>query len=222
VRERHRAVLDEGYGFALLLHRHHDVEAGGAHLGNRRLQLRIERLDHATPFRAGPVPAETEIAHQVPELHEAAKVLILVVLGKFHEQDGFGIAAHDRIDRGPEHRDLARQTQHRAIDQLDRDRSELDDVLRGVHRLNETAEVAGADRAPAEQRRKFQLDAGGESQRAFGADENMRQVEIVAAGQQRVEIVAADPSLDLRETRFDLVGFLRCKPQQIVRERQQG
>ena len=38
--ERHRAILDEGDRLALLLHRHHDVEAGGAHIGDRGLQRR--------------------------------------------------------------------------------------------------------------------------------------------------------------------------------------
>src|SRR4029453_5227122 len=35
--KRNRAVFDEGYGFPLLFHRHHDVEARRAHLGNLRL-----------------------------------------------------------------------------------------------------------------------------------------------------------------------------------------
>jgi hypothetical protein len=76
--------------------------------------------------------------------------VVLIVLGKFDEQHGFGVTAHDGLDRGPEHRDLARQTEHRAIDELDCDGGELDDVLRGVHRREEAAEVAGADHAAAE------------------------------------------------------------------------
>ena len=54
--ERHRAVLDERDRFALLLHRHHDVEAGGAHLGDGGLQGGIEHLDHPAPFCAGSCP----------------------------------------------------------------------------------------------------------------------------------------------------------------------
>src|SRR6478735_231124 len=50
MRERHRAVLDERDRFALLLHRHHDVEAGGAHLGDGGLQGGIEHLDHPAPL----------------------------------------------------------------------------------------------------------------------------------------------------------------------------
>ena len=92
-------------------------------------------------------------------------------------------------------------------------------MLRGVHRRKEAAEVAGADHATAEQRRKFQLDAGGERERAFGADENMREIELVAARHQRVEIVAANPPLDLGEARLDLVGFARGKLQEIARQR---
>jgi len=147
--------------------------------------------------------------------------VVLVVLGKFDEQHGLRIAAHDRVDRWAEHRDLARQAQHGAIDELDRGRAELDDVLRGVHRLKEAAEMAGAHRAGAEQRRELELDAGRERERALGADEKMRKIEIVAAGHQRVEIVAADPALQLGETRFDLVRFPRRQRQEIARERPQ-
>ncbi len=49
----------------------------------------------------------------------------------------------------------------------------------------------------------------------------MRKIEIVAAGHQRVEIVAADPALELGETRFDLVRFPRREHQEIPRERHQ-
>ncbi len=54
--ERHRAVLDERDRLSLLLHRHHDVEAGGAHLVDGGLQLRIEHLDHAALLRAAACP----------------------------------------------------------------------------------------------------------------------------------------------------------------------
>ena len=40
MRQRHGAVLDEGDRLALLLHRHHDVEAGGAEIGDRRSAAR--------------------------------------------------------------------------------------------------------------------------------------------------------------------------------------
>ena len=49
----------------------------------------------------------------------------------------------------------------------------------------------------------------------------MSEIEIVAAGRQRVEIVAADPPLDLREARFDLVCLARGELQEIARKRQQ-
>ena len=101
---------------------------------------------------------QAEIAHQLVEPHEPAHVLVLVVLGELDEQDRLGIAAHDRVDGGLEHRDVAREPEHGAIDQLDRDRPELDDVLRRLHRRDEAAEVAGADGAPAEQRRELELD----------------------------------------------------------------
>ena len=41
MRQRHRAILDKGDRLALLLHRHHDVEAGGAEIGDRRSAARV-------------------------------------------------------------------------------------------------------------------------------------------------------------------------------------
>ena len=219
--ERHRAILDEGDRFALLLHRHHDVEAGGAHVGDGGLQFGIEHLDHAAPFGAALVPAEAEIADQVLELAQPAQVFLVIVLAELDQQDGGGRAAHEFFQRRPEHRDLARQLDHGAVDQLDRDRPKPHDVLGGIHRLVEAAEVDGADRAAAEQRRQLQFDAGREAERAFGADQHMREVDVVLARHQRVEIVAADAALHLREARGDLVGLARADREQVLGQRPQ-
>ena len=79
VLERHRAILDEGDGFSLLLHGHHDVEAGGAHLVDGGLQLRIEHLDDAAPFRSALVPAEAKIADELAQAQQPAKALAVIL-----------------------------------------------------------------------------------------------------------------------------------------------
>ena len=140
----------------------------------------IEHLDHAAPFGAALVPAEAEIADQLVQPLQPAQVLVLIVLGELDQQDRRRLAAHECLQRRAEHRDLARQLDHGAVDQLDRDRRELDDVLGRLHRLVEAAEMAGADRAAAEQRRQLQFDRGGEAERAFGADQDVREVDVVA------------------------------------------
>ena len=89
--------------------------------------------------------------------------------------------------------------------------------LGGVHRGMKAAEMAGADGAPAEQRRRLELDLGGECERALGADQNMREVEIVAAGRERIEVVAADPALHLWKSVRDL-GSLALAQRQHVPE----
>ena len=99
--------------------------------------------------------------------------------------------------------------------------AELDDVLRRRHRLVEAAEMAGADRAPAEHRRQLQLDRGGERQRAFGADQDMREVDVVPPRHQRVDVVAADPALHLGKARRDLVGLARAEREQVARQRRE-
>ena len=209
--QRHRAILDEGDRFPLVLHRHHDVEAGGAHIGDRGLQGRIEHIDHAAPFGAGLVPAETEIAHQFVQLFQAAQIFVVIVLAELDQQHRVRRAAHELLERRPEHRDLARQLDHGAVDQLHRDRRKLHEMLRGIHRLIEAAEMAGADRAAAEQRRQLQFDLGREAERAFRADQNMREIERhCGRGRKRIEIVAADPALHFREARFDFADLARA------------
>ena len=217
--ERHRAILDEGDRFALLLHRHHDVEAGGAQVGDRRLQIGIEHLDHAAPLAAALVPAQAEIADQVLEPPQPAQVFLVIILAELDQQDGGGRSAHEFIERGLKDRNLARQLDHGGVDQFHRDRHQLHDVLGGFHRFAEAAEMAGADRAAAEQRRQFQFDTRGKSERALRADQHVGEIDVVLAGHQRVEIVTADAALHLGEARGDLVGLARADRQQILGER---
>ena len=70
--------------------------------------------------------------------------------------------------------------------------------------------MAGAERAAAEERRELQFDVRRERQRAFRADEEVREIDVVAAGHERVEIVAADAALHFRKTPLDL-GGLACR-----------
>ena len=78
--------------------------------------------------------------------------------------------------------------------------------------------MAGADRAPAEQRRQFQLDPGREAERALRPDQDMCEIERVAAGQERIEIVAADAALHFRKARFDFARLARADREQIARD----
>ena len=79
----------------------------------------------------------------------------------------------------------------------------------------------GADRAAAEQRRQFQFDAGGKAERAFGADQHMREIDVVLAGHQRIEIIAADAALHLGEARGDFVSLARADGEQVLGQRPQ-
>ena len=158
MRQRHRAVLDERDRFAGLLHRHHDVEAAGAEIGDRRLQGSFGDVDHAAPFALRVVPRKAEIAHQLGELLQAPQIFVLVLFGEFDHQDGVGIAADGGRDHRLEHRDVAAQRDHGAVDQFDRDRLQLDQMLGGIHRLVEAAEMADAEHLVADHRPQLQLD----------------------------------------------------------------
>ena len=139
----------------------------------------IEHLDHAAPFGAAVVEGEAEIADEFAEPLQPAQIFVPVLLGELDKQNRLRIAAQERIDDRPVHGDVAGKPEHGAVDQLDRDRPERDDVLRRFHRFVEAAEMAGAERAAAKQRRQFQLDPGREGERALGADEQMREIDVV-------------------------------------------
>ena len=88
MRQRHRTILDKGDRFALLLHRHHDVEAGCAEI--RRSPLAVAGsmiVDHAAPFALRAAPAEAEIRHQFGELLEPLQIVGLIFFGEFDDQD---------------------------------------------------------------------------------------------------------------------------------------
>src|SRR5262249_2805821 len=80
--------------------------------------------------------------------------------------------------------------------------------------------MTGAYSAPGKQRRELQFNAARKGERAFRAAENMREVEIVASRTERIEIVSADPALQLGEIVLDVCRVFVSKRQQLARHRQ--
>src|SRR5690242_17364178 len=79
--------------------------------------------------------------------------------------------------------------------------------------------MAGADGARSEQRRQLQFDPGRKGERAFGTDQKMREIDVVAPGYERVEIIAADPALYFWKLPFDLVRFAGGNGNKIANKR---
>src|SRR5262249_55651720 len=116
-----------------------------------------------------------------------------------------GCSTHERVDGRAEHVDVAGEFDHGAIDQLDRDGLKLDDVLSRIHGVVEAAKVTGANGSASEQRPQLELDPGREAERALGADQDMGKVVEGSIGGERIEIVAADPTLHLGKALRDLI-----------------
>ena len=180
------------------------------------LQRGLGDLDHAAPFALRVIPAEAEIGHQLAELFQSPDIVGLIFFGELDDQHRIGIAANGGADDGLEHRDLAAQRQHGAIDQFDRDGAQLHQMLGGIHRLVETAEMADAEHLVADDRPQLQFDLGGEGQRAFRAYQQMRHVVGGIARHQRIEIVAADAALHLGKFFRDLGGFALAERQHVA------
>ncbi len=206
MRQRHRAILDERNWFTLLLHRHHDVEAGGAKFCDGRLQHGIDNLNHTAPFALRVAPAEAELAHQLAELLQASDVLGLILFGKFHDQHRIWVTAHGGPDDRLEHRNIAAECDHGAIDKLHRDGTELNQMLGGIHRFIKAAEVTNAEHLVADNRPQLQFDLRGEGEGAFRTYKQMRHVVGRIARDQGVQIVATDAALHFRK----FVGDFAC------------
>ena len=122
---------------------------------------------------------------------------------------------------------LAREVDHRAIDELDRGRAELDDVLRVLHRAMQRREVHDAERAVRGQRRKLEREAARPRERAFAADQEVRVVDAAVGGVrplalrvEDVDVVAADAPQDVRHLARDLVALaLADRAQRRTRSR---
>ena len=134
----------------------------------------FDDVNHAAPFALRMIPAESKVRHQFGKLLQLLQIVRLIFFRKFDDQQRIRIAAHGRLDHGPEHRDVAAERNHGAVDQFHRDRPQLHQMLRRIHRLVETAEMADAEHLVADDRPQLEFDLRGEGQRAFGADQQMR------------------------------------------------
>ena len=97
---------------------------------------------------------------------------------------------------------------------------QLHQMLGGIHRLVETAEMADAEHLVADHRPQLQFDLRGEGQRAFGADQEMRHVVRRVARHQRIEIVAADAALHFREFLGDLGRLALAEIEHVAKQMQ--
>src|SRR5204863_245787 len=79
------------------------------------------------------------------ELLQPLQIVGLVFLGEFDDQNRVGFAADRSPNDALEHHDLAAEGDHGAIDQLHSDWAQPHQMLGGIHRLVETAEVADAE-----------------------------------------------------------------------------
>ena len=96
------------------------------------------------------------------------------------------------------------------------------DQRRGGERLEKIVELHREHGLGSRQRHEVQACLEHDAERALGSDEELRQVERLAR-QERIEVVAADATQDLRKPAFDLVGVLgRQVSHRLTASRQQS
>ena len=212
------AVLDEGDRLPLLLHRHHDVEAGFAQFGDGALLPRIGDGHHAALRLAAALPGEAEIGNRTCQHVETPEILLRILLGELDEEQRLRLAPDELLQGWPEHGDLPRQGDHRVVHQLNRLRPQRHQVLRRVHRLVEGREVTDAHHRIGRLRRELQLDPGGIGERALGTDQKLGEVHRRLLRDQRIDVVAADPAHHLRKAFIDLAGLAPADLQKLRQE----
>ena len=167
VLERHRAVLDERDRLPVALHRHHDVEAGLAHLPERALERRRPCI--STTASGKPRSPISSTRRCTP-----AACGSRVVAGELDQQDRSGSPFTKRLDHRRERRVGARQLDHRAVHELHRARASASRCAARLHRLVEAREVATPSALWLGHRRQLEVDALEQRERAFAADQQAR------------------------------------------------
>ena len=188
-----------------ILHRHHDVEAGLAQVGDRRWQLRVEHIDHAALLRpfAGkprsPISSCSRVSRRTFSTWSSSP------------NSTSSTASRARRARTHRARDGTWRSRARARSWCGRPARprwrKLHQVLGRIHRGVEAAEMACAHGAPPEQRPQLQLHRRGERERALRADQDVREVEIVAAGHDRRRGCSRRSAAAPWENALDLLGF---------------
>ena len=135
-----------------------------------------------------------------------------VSAGKFNQQHGLWFANQCRANGGCEGGVLQRQIDHGAIDQLHRRQMalpQLHEVLRRIHRLVKTGEVHHAQHFGARQFTQLQGERLRHGQRAFAANQQMRQVDRTIAGVRALVLVVKNIEVVTRHAahHFGPVGF---------------
>ena len=203
VLQRHRAVLDKADRFAIALEAHHDVQARFAHLPQRFLLRVLRHVDHTV--------RQPQIAHQRGQLLQLGHHRSLAVAAKFHQQNGVRPADQGGLHHRLKSRVRQAQRHHAAVHQFHRCGPELDDVLRRQHGVAKAGEVHDAQHLGTGQGAQLQRQVFGVSQCAFGADQQVRQVDAAVRGvralalvTKNVQVVAAHAAHDLGPQGIDV------------------
>ena len=133
---------------------------------------------------------------------------------EFDDQQRVRFADQHAIDGGAEDRDAAAEIDHGAIDQLDRLRVELHDVLRRLHRAAKRRELADAQQLARLDRMQREFDRGGEGEGALRSHQQPSQIFLTGEPRDRrqhFDVIAADAAKLRGKARGDLLCFRRAQ-----------
>ena len=145
--ERDGAILDEGDGFGVAFHGHHDVEAGFADVPDLALGWRVADGDDGV--------GEAVIGHGLVETAEVAVEGVAGVAGEFDDEEAVGSAARDLAECGAKERDIGAEDEDVVVDEFDGGGGEGDEVACRLHGGAEARELTDADDAMSGEAREL-------------------------------------------------------------------
>ncbi len=157
--------------------------------------------------------------HRIPAVRQRAfqrvetrRQLVVAIAVELDAQQRAGIGVENRAAQGVERGALARVIEDEAIHHFDCRRTMLQDRGHRRERVEQMLELDGQHRLGGGQRHQIEARFDDQAERAFGADDQLRQIERARRFDELIEVVAADAAEHFGEAAIDFRGTVSGQP----------
>ena len=199
---RHRGVLDERQRLFVRLHRHRQAERGFTQRPDPCLGV---GLDGPVKVRAEPTGLQVTLERCKPWRKVPGVVRI-----ELNTEERRRVALDEALPQRVELRTPFGVVEDEAIHDFDRGRFVREDERRGPERFEKIVELHREHGFGLRQRYEVEPCLEHDAERSLGPHEEFRQVERLVR-KEGIQVVAADPTQDLRKTARDLAGMVRSQ-----------
>ena len=185
VLRRHRGVLDKGQRLPFPAHAHQQAEAHLAQAPDVGLARAVEQRRHRADGERAAAQARHEIVGSAAQFRLAGAVV-------FHRQEAERLALHKAAQEAVILRLGARHLQAQVVDQLHGGRAGFENGSHRLQRRDQRRELHDHQRSALRSRCDLELEFGDGGQRAFGAGQQVDQIEALILGQVVVDAAVVD------------------------------